>query len=179
MAWIKAFAPLCDELIVPVVPGNHDEPHRMVMTDPIDSWQIEVAAAVQDACSENPALSHVKFYYPQPDHATLAIDLGGTVLGLARGHQAKDMGKWIAGQATGRTPVGYADVLMTGHFHHFRADQIGPRLWIQVPAMDGGSAWFRDKSGLESPTGIVSLVVGPEYDPRRDLAVLAGENRLP
>jgi hypothetical protein len=179
MAWIKAFAPLCDELIVPVVPGNHDEPHRIMMTDPIDSWQIEVVSAVQDACAENPSLSHVKFYYPKPDHATLAIDLGGTILGMAHGHQAKDMGKWIAGQATGRTPVGSADILLTGHFHHFRADQVGPRLWIQVPAMDGGSAWFRDKSGLESPTGIVSLVVGPDYDPRRDLAVLAGENRLP
>ena len=179
MAWIKAFAPLCEELIIPVVPGNHDEPHRIVMTDPIDSWQIEVAAAVQDACAENPALSHVKFCYPPTDHATLAIDLGGMVLGLAHGHQAKDMGKWISGQATGRTPVGSADVLMTGHFHHFRADQIGPRLWVQVPAMDGGSAWFRDKSGLESPTGIVSLVVGDGYDPRRDLAVLAGEHRVP
>ena len=179
MAWVKAFAPLCDELIIPVVPGNHDEPHRITMTDPTDSWQIEVASAVQDACAENPALSHVVFRYPAPDHATLAIDLGGTIVGLAHGHQAKDMGKWIAGQATGRTPVGSADVLMTGHFHHFRADQIGPRLWIQVPAMDGGSAWFRDKSGLESPTGIVSLVVGEGYDPRRDLAVLAGENRLP
>jgi hypothetical protein len=117
--------------------------------------------------------------YPKSDHATLAVDLGGTIIGLAHGHQAKDMGKWIAGQATGRTPVGSADVLLTGHFHHFRADQVGPRLWIQVPAMDGGSAWFRDKSGLESPTGIVSLVVGEGYDPRRDLAVLAGENRLP
>lgn len=179
MAWIKAFAPLCEELIVPVVPGNHDETHRIMMTDPIDSWQIEVVSAVQDACAENPALSHVKFYYPKPDHATLAIDLGGTILGMAHGHQAKDMGKWLHGQATGRTPVGSADILLTGHFHHFRADQIGPRMWIQVPAMDGGSAWFRDKSGLESPTGIVSLVVGEGYDPRRDLAVLAGEHRVP
>lgn len=178
MAWIKAFAPLCDELLIPVVPGNHDEPHRITMTDPIDSWQIEVVAAVQDACAENPNLAHVKFYYPKPDHGTLAIDLGGTTVGLAHGHQAKDMGKWLHGQATGRTPVGSADVLITGHFHHFRADQIGPRLWIQVPAMDGGSAWFRDKSGLESPTGIVSLVVGEGYDPRRDLAVLAGEQRV-
>lgn len=177
MAWIKAFAPLCKELIVPVVPGNHDETHRIMMTDPTDSWQIEVVSAVQDACAENPALSHVKFMYPKPDHATLAIDLGGTIVGMAHGHQAKDMGKWIAGQATGRTPVGSSDILLTGHFHHFRADQIGPRLWIQVPAMDGGSAWFRDKSGLESPTGIVSLVVGEDYDPRRDLAVLAGETR--
>ena len=179
MAWIKAFAPLCDELIVPVVPGNHDEPHRIMMTDPTDSWQIEVVSAVQDACAENPDLAHVKFYYPKEDHSTLAIDLGGTILGMAHGHQAKDMGKWLHGQATGRTPVGSADVLLTGHFHHFRADQVGPRMWIQVPAMDGGSAWFRDKSGLESPTGIVSLVVGDGYDPRRDLAVLAGENRLP
>jgi predicted phosphodiesterase len=178
MAWIKAFAPLCKELIIPVVPGNHDDTHRMLMTDPIDSWQIEIASAVQDACAENPALSHVKFMYPKPDNQTLALDLGGTTLGLAHGHQAKDMGKWLHGQATGRTAVGSADVLMTGHFHHFRADQIGPRLWIQVPAMDGGSAWFRDKSGLESPTGIVSLVVGSEYDPRRDLAVLSGENRI-
>jgi predicted phosphodiesterase len=178
MAWIKAFAPLCDDLIIPVVPGNHDETHRIMMTDPIDSWQIEVVSAVQDACAENPNLSHVRFYYPKPDNATLAIDLGGTIIGMAHGHQAKDMGKWIAGQATGRTPVGSADILLTGHFHHFRADQVGPRLWIQVPAMDGGSAWFRDKSGLESPTGIVSLVVGDGYDPRRDLAVLAGENRL-
>lgn len=179
MAWIKAFAPLCDELIVPVVPGNHDEPHRIMMTDPIDSWQIDVVSAVQDACAENPELSHVKFYYPKPDHSTLAIDLGGTIVGMAHGHQAKDMGKWLHGQATGRTPVGSADVLLTGHFHHFRADQVGPRMWIQVPAMDGGSAWFRDKSGLESPTGIVSLVVGEGYDPRRDLAVLAGEHRVP
>ena len=179
MAWIKAFAPLCEELIIPVVPGNHDEPHRIMMVDPTDSWQVEVASAVQDACAENPALSHVKFMYPKPDHATLAVDVGGTILGFAHGHQSKDMGKWLHGQATGRTPVGSADVLMTGHFHHFRADQVGPRLWIQVPAMDGGSAWFRDKSGLESPTGIVSLVVGDGYDPRRDLAVLAGENRLP
>jgi predicted phosphodiesterase len=178
MAWIKAFAPLCEELIIPVVPGNHDETHRIMMTDPIDSWQIEVVSAVQDACAENPNLTHVRFYYPKPDNATLAIDLGGTIIGMAHGHQAKDMGKWIAGQATGRTPVGSADILLTGHFHHFRADQVGPRLWIQVPAMDGGSAWFRDKSGLESPTGIVSLVVGDGYDPRRDLAVLAGENRL-
>jgi predicted phosphodiesterase len=177
MAWVKAFAPLCDELLIPVVPGNHDEPHRIMMTDPTDSWQIEVVSMVQDACAENPALSHVKFYYPRPDHQTLALDLGGIILGLAHGHQAKDMGKWLHGQATGRTPVGSADVLLTGHFHHFRADQIGPRLWIQVPAMDGGSAWFRDKSGLESPTGIVSFVVGEGYDPRRDLAVLAGEHR--
>lgn len=177
MAWIKTFAPLTERLIIPVVPGNHDEPHRITITDPIDSWQVEIAAAVQDACSENPELAHVEFRYPDRDYSTLAIDLGGVTLGMAHGHQARDLPKWWAGQATGRTPVGSADVLLTAHYHHFIAQQVGPRLWIQVPAMDGGSPWFRERKGLESPTGIVSFVLGDGYDPRRDLAVLAGENR--
>ena len=101
------------------------------------------------------------------------------VLGLAHGHQSRDAAKWWQGQALGQTPVGSADILLTGHYHHFHAKQVGPRLWIQVPTMDGGSAWFRDRQGLESPTGVVSLVIGKDYDPRRDLCVLAGENRLP
>ena len=178
MAWVKALAPLSENLIIPAVPGNHDETHRITMTDPTDSWQLEIVSAVQDACAENPALSHIQFRYPERDNSTLAIDLGGTTLGMAHGHQARDMGKWLHGQAVGRTPVGSSDILMTGHFHHFIAQQVGPRLWIQVPAMDGGSAWFRNSKGLESPTGIVSLVVGDGYDPRRDLSVLAGENRV-
>lgn len=177
MAQIKAFAPLVERLIVPVVPGNHDEPHRIVITDPTDSWQIEVASAVQDACAENPELAHVEFRYPDRDEQTLAVDFSGTLVGFAHGHQSRDAVKWWHGQATGRTPVGAADVLITGHYHHFRAQQVGPRLWLQVPAMDGGSPWFRDRTGLESPTGIVTLVVGDGYDPRTDLSVLAGETR--
>lgn len=177
MAQVKAFAPLVDTLIVPTVPGNHDEPHRIVITDPTDSWQIEVVSAVQDACAENPELQHVQFRYPERDHGTLAVHLAGTLVGFAHGHQARDLVKWWQGQATGRTAVGSADVLITAHFHHFKANQVGPRLWIQVPAMDGGSPWFRDRYGLESPAGMVSLVVGAGYDPRRDLCVLGGENR--
>lgn len=177
MAQIKAFAPLVERVVVPVVPGNHDEPQRFILTDPTDSWQVEIAAAVQDACAENPALAHVEFRYPERDNLTLAVDFGGTIVGFAHGHQARDAVKWWHGQATGRTPVGSADVLVTAHFHHYKVSQVGPRLWIQVPAMDGGSAWFRDKTGLESPTGIVTLVVGDGYDPRTDLAVVGGEQR--
>lgn len=178
LAQIKAFAPICERIIVPVVPGNHDEPHRAVLTDPTDSWQIEIASAVQDGLELNPdAFGHVEFRYPDRDEQTLAIDVHGTMLGFAHGHQSRDAVKWWQGQSAGKTPVGQADVLVTGHFHHFRAQQVGPRLWIQVPAMDGGSAWFRDKTGLDSPTGLVSFVVGEGRDPRADMSVLAGEWR--
>ena len=175
--WVKAFAPLVENLVVPCVPGNHDEPHRIVLTDPIDSWQIEVVSAVQDACAENPALAHVQFRFPESDAVALAMNLSGSMVGFVHGHQARDLPRWWEGQATGRTPVGGCDVLISAHYHHYKVAQVGPRLWVQTPAMDGGSPWFRNTRGLESPTGIVSLVVGDGYDPRRDLVVLAGENR--
>ena len=177
MAQLKAFAPFAEHIIVPVVPGNHDEPHRLQVTDPVDSWQVEVASAVQDACAENDALAHIEFRYPERDTGTLAVETHGTMLGFAHGHQSRDAVKWWHGQATGRTAVGSADVLLTAHFHHFKAANVGPRLWLQAPSVDGGSPWFRDKTGLDSPTGFVTLVVGDNIDPRRDLAVLSGEPR--
>lgn len=177
LEWVKALAPLTESLVVPVVPGNHDESHRQLITDPIDSWQVDIVAQVEDIVRENPALAHVSFRYPERDHSTLAVDLSGVMVGFAHGHQHRNMVQWWHGQAMGRTPVGQAELLITAHKHHYRVEQVGPSLWVQVPAMDGGSSWWRDYSGLDSPTGIVSLVVGEGYDPRRDLCVLAGEPR--
>ena len=179
LEWVKAFAPLTDDLVIPVVPGNHDESHRQLITDPIDSWQIEIVQQVLDICKENPALAHVSARMPESDNTTLAVDLSGMIVGFAHGHQIRDPEKWWAGQALGQTPIGAsAEVLITAHYHHYAVRSLGPRLWIQTPALDGGSFWFRDRRGLGGPeswTGIVSLVVGAGYDPRRDLVMLSGE----
>lgn len=177
MAQIKAAVPLCENIVVPVVPGNHDEPHRLQVTDPVDSWQVEVAAAVQDACAENPALEHVQFRYPERDTGALAVNIAGTLIGFAHGHQARDAVKWWHGQAMGSSAIGGALVLVTAHYHHYRVQQVGPRLWIQTPALDGGSPWWKDKAGLDSPTGVVAFTVGEDWDPRRDLNVISGEYR--
>jgi predicted phosphodiesterase len=170
--WVKRMAPLTDRLIIPVVPGNHDESQRQVLTDPVDSFQVDIVSQVLDMCAENPALQHVEARYPEADNSTLAVEIAGSLLGFAHGHQSRDLIKWWEGQALGSTPVGSADILITGHYHHLRVQNIGERLWIQIPSLDGGSAWFRDRRGYDSPHGIVSLVVGDDYDPRRDLAVL-------
>jgi predicted phosphodiesterase len=175
LEWVKAFAPLTNDLVVPVVPGNHDESHRQLLTDPIDSWQVEIVQQVMDIAKENPALGHVTSRFPESDNSTLAVDFSGTMVGFAHGHQGRGgIENWWKAQALGRTPIGQADVLITAHYHHYKANQVGPNLWVQIPAMDGGSPWFRDNAGLESPPGIVSLVVGEGYDPRRNLTVLAG-----
>ena len=179
MEWVKAFAPHTNELIIPVVPGNHDESTRQVIVDPMDSWQVEIVQQVLDICKENPDLAHVTGRFPERDNTTLAVNLSGTMVGFAHGHQLRDPQKWWQGQALGDTAVGQADVLITAHYHHYAVKQFNHRLWVQTPALDGGSFWFSDRTGMggKTPTGIVSLVVGEGYDPRRDLVVLAGEQQ--
>ena len=177
LAQIKAMAPLANKIIVPVVPGNHDEVQRFLVGRPEDSWQIEVVSQVEDICQENDFLKErVEFRYPALDDSTVAVNLSGVLFGMAHGHQSRDMVKWWGGQSMGRCAVANADILNVGHYHHYYAKSVGPRLFIQNPAMDNGSAWFRDKSGLESAPGIVSMVLGDGFDPRRELVVLGGHN---
>jgi hypothetical protein len=171
LEWVKAFAPLTDHLIIPVVPGNHDESTRALITDPLDSFQVEIVSQVLDVCRENPALSHVEGRFIESDNTTLAVELSGTMVGFAHGHQSRNVPTWWQGQALGQTPIGGADILLTAHYHHFHAQNLGPRMWVQIPSMDGGSAWFRDRKGLDSPPGIVTMLVG-DVDPRRHLAVI-------
>jgi predicted phosphodiesterase len=174
MAQIKAFAPLCERLIVPVVNGNHDEVTRQVVADPSDGWNVEIASAVQDACAENPALSHVEFRFPAKGHQTLAIDICGTMLGLFHGHQSgRDVTKYLSGQAAGQTALGMCDVWVSGHFHNYKSMDIGERLWVQCPTTDPGSEWFRDRQGLESKPGVLTMVIGEDHDPRRDISIIS------
>jgi predicted phosphodiesterase len=174
MAQIKALAPYCERLIVPVVNGNHDEVTRQVSADPADGWNVEIASAVQDACAENPALSHVEFRYPASGHQTLTVDINGTMLGLFHGHQANQNNvlKYLSQQSAGQTALGGADLWVSGHFHNFRTMDIGDRLWVQCPTTDPGSEWFRDRAGLESKPGLLTMVFGGDYDPRENISVI-------
>ncbi len=173
MAQIKAMAPLAERMIVPVVNGNHDEVTRQVAADPADGWNVEIASAVQDACAENPALAHIEFRFPSSGHQTLAVDVNGTMLGLFHGHQAgRDVTKYLSGQAAGQTALGGCDVWVSGHFHNFKCQDISHRLWVQCPTTDPGSEWFRDRSGMESRPGLLTMVLGGDFDPRERINVL-------
>lgn len=175
MAQIKAFAPLADKIIVPVVNGNHDEVTRQVSADPADGWNVEIASAVQDACAENENLSHVEFRFPEKSHQTLAVNVAGTMLGLFHGHQAgRDVMKYLSEQAAGQTALGMCDIWISGHYHSFKAMDIGSRFWVQAPTVDPGSAWYRDRHGLESLPGVLTMVIGADHNPRQDLCILTG-----
>jgi predicted phosphodiesterase len=175
LAQVKALAPLVDRMIIPVINGNHDEATRQVVTDPADGWNVEIASAVQDICAENPELAHVEFRYPSSGHQTLTVDINGTMLGLFHGHQASPNNtlKYISQQSAGKTALGGADIWISGHFHNFRTMDIGERLWVQAPTTDPGSEWFRDRAGMESKPGLLTMVIGGEYEPREFISVLA------
>jgi hypothetical protein len=61
--------------------------------------------------------------------------------------------------------------LISGHFHHFRAQQLGAgRLWVQAPTLDNGSDWYAMRSGEVSQPGL--MVFSVTKDGWDDLRIL-------
>ena len=165
LAQVKDFLDAGARVRVAVVPGNHDEAKRVgdqMATVYSDSWAIEGAAAVADALEVSGYGDSVAFAFPGRDELTITLDIDGTIVGLLHGHQTRGkMSTWLAGQSLGRQAVGHStDLVISGHYHHLKIEQIGPVTHIQVPSLDGGSAWWRHKTGLDAPPGIVSLIIG-------------------
>lgn len=163
---VKAFAPLAERVVVATVPGNHDEAVRtgdLMSTRYDDSWAVEGAVAVADAVKLADGYDHVSFVFPRTDSLTVTLDMAGTGVGLAHGHQCKGKAhKWWAEQAHGCQPIGDPSVvlLLTGHYHHLHIEQTGTKTWLQAPALDGGSNWWVERTGQDAPAGLVTLVVG-------------------
>src|SRR5690606_9088636 len=153
---VKTLAPLAEQLVVVGIPGNHDEANRPIHSYG-DSWAIDSVAAVRDALELAGNYEHVTCIAPARDELTVTLDVCGTVVGMAHGHQfggARDgYKKWWQGQAMGRQPIGDADILLAGHLHHLRVEQEA-RTFIQVPALEAESTWYRHRHGAVSPPGI-------------------------
>lgn len=131
---------------------------------PDDDWGLEVLSQVQDAYGYNQdAYGHVQFAYPPAWRDTLCLDLAGMPVGLAHGHQfnkPEAAPGWWKGQVFGNQPVTDARILVTGHFHHFAAKEVGDgRLWVQAPTLDNGSDWFTQRAGEVSMPGLLVLSV--------------------
>jgi len=177
---LDRLAPLFEKVTVLAVPGNHGENrikgNRTTRGDNDDCAVFEYMAL---AASRDPKLNHVNFVISQ-DEMSKTLEVSGWVLGTTHGHSyGRGAGgsieqkalKWFAGQAAGRQPIGDADVLVTHHFHHYASRDWGATLWIQTPAMDGGSEWLTDMNGMSSQPGMLSFVMTPETK-MQDLQIL-------
>jgi predicted phosphodiesterase len=162
---VETFRGLTDQLVLASVPGNHDEAVRFGkgITRYDDSWAVEAAVQVGDALAVNPAAyGHVSIAVPGKDELTLTLDIAGTTVGLAHGHQMRTgkAAEWWAQQAHGLQPIGDATLLMIAHLHHLRVEQGGAKTVIQVPSYESESTWWRHRAGQVAPTGAVTMTVG-------------------
>lgn len=177
---LRAWSPLVPVVKVAAVGGNHGENRKdgAAFTSFADNDDVAVFEQVAEILGENPAaFGHITWSLPVGE-LTRTVDLAGLVVGLAHGHTARggDLPKWWAGQIMGGQPVADAQLLLTGHFHHLRVQEVARgRDWIQVPAMDGGSTWWTETSGASASSGTVTFTVLPGPGGRRrwsDLMVL-------
>jgi predicted phosphodiesterase len=161
---VKSFAPHAPRIVVPCVAGNHDEAVRVgnsMATTYTDSFALDAASAVADALADHPDYKHVSFVFPKYDTLTVTLDICGTVVGLAHGHQCRGKAvDWWKNQAHGQQDIGEATLLLTGHYHHLRIEQSGRKTWMQAPALDGGSTWFENSSGQAAPAGMLTMLIG-------------------
>jgi len=176
---IEKVSPLANEITILCVPGNHGENRKdgKAFTTFGDNSDVAVFEQVAEILESNQeAYGHVKFLIPDED-LTVTTQVFGKVLGFAHGHQAKAGGSveakveaWWKGQQHGRRPVGSADILVTGHFHHLHVKQNGERTWMQCPSLESESSWYKETSGASGNPGILTFIVNK--DGWTDLQVL-------
>lgn len=166
--WSKLFS----SVRVVAVAGNHGENRNTSgksytsLNDNDDLAIVEQVAEIFEANQES--FGHIKFAIPR-ERLSFTVEVAGWVLGITHGHVARSSGsteqkirRWLEQQALGKNGVGVSDVLVTGHYHHFRTADWGGCLWLQAPAMDGGSDWWQQMTGERSESGILTFCMYPE-----------------
>lgn len=167
---IERLSPYFDEFIVSGVAGNHGENRKdgKSFTTFADNDDVAVLEVLQEVFAGRSEYDNVKFYIPD-DELSICLDLDVPV-GFTHGNLLTRGGKlasnkaldWWQGQIMGLGSVAPARILITGHYHHLMVSSFGPRTHIQGPAFDGGSKWWGDLTGMNSPEGTLVLRIDPE-----------------
>ncbi|EFL15298.1 predicted protein [Streptomyces sp. C] len=162
---IIKFAPQVSRLTVVAVPGNHGEavrPGGKGVTRYDDSHDTDALISVSEALAlAGEEYAHVEVFVPETDELTVVVECSGTVVAHAHGHQWRP-GKhfeWWRAQAFDKTSAMHtADLLLAAHLHHEFVDTDGPRTFIQVPAMESESTWWRHLKGTRGAPGLMVMV---------------------
>jgi hypothetical protein len=162
---VRAYAPLAEQVVVPIVPGNHDEEARQPDGLEHHSWATFAAKQLRRTLRmAGSAYDHVRIVTPAEGELTLTLDLAGTVTTMGHGHY-HGPGKahaWWAGQSHGGQLAGESTLLLEAHHHHLTLEQNGIKTAVGIPALEGESRWWRHKTGQQSPPGMVTMLVGSE-----------------
>lgn len=165
---LDRLAPEYKTVRVLAVGGNHGE-HRQngKRVNRHDNDDQLVAEAAATAAERDARLAHVAFTVATEQPA-LTMDIQGHITALTHGNvygkmsgasPAQKAYNWYKNMAAAHNPVGDATLLVGNHFHHEVVTNYGTLLFIQNPAMDGGSPTFADYSGTDCPPGMATWVM--------------------
>jgi predicted phosphodiesterase len=158
-------------ITVAAIGGNHGENRKngKAFTTLNDNDDVALVESVAEIFQANPeAYGHVRFAIPT-DELSLTVEVNGKIIGITHGHLARSAGspeaklrRWIADQTLGRQSIGDCDILVSGHYHSFRLADWGGVKWLQAPALDGGSVWWRQSKGEVAAVGVLTFLVTSE-----------------
>jgi hypothetical protein len=183
LAWqtIRGLAELVPTVTYASVGSNHCQfraANGKAIGKPTDDWGVFIGRQLARLADQT-GLTNIRFVEPQPYDETLAIDVfddGFHILGIMHGHQAarpEAIGDWWRKQSFGRQPVADASLLVHGHWHHLRVQELGSvdrgdkvasRFIVMAPTMDNGSNWFKMNSGEDSIPGLATLILEKGID---------------
>lgn len=153
------------QIDVAFVPSNHGEQRagKSIATSERDSTDLMIADQLRRAYSKAQRYRRVNVVVPWADHTTVCLDLAGTKVGLAHGHQTgrKSVADWWKSQIAGGPlrPLHDARILVVGHRHHLMVQETGDgRFVVQCPSLEGGSPYFAELAGESAPPGVVTFV---------------------
>ena len=163
---LHLLAPMFKSVKVVVAPGNHGENRingkRTSIGDNDDLLVFEMA---QVGIEHDPNMSHVSFEIAEEEESITTEVRGwtygithGSIYGRGSGNVRNKVFNWFRNMAANRHAIGRSDVLITHHFHHDACEDWGETLWVQSPAMDGGSNYFREMTGHNAKSGMLSWV---------------------
>ena len=162
---LDAFLPFAKSIILGGVPGNHGEYRSgkgSITTTRLDNSDTEQIQIVGEIIKGRERYKHVKVVIPNDFHLTLEVF--GKRIAFTHGHMTAGGGdpwakieKWWKGQMYGYLPAGTADILVSGHYHHFRSVE-QDRAWFQVPSLDKSNE-FKARTGMGTKNGVLSFTV--------------------
>ena len=158
-------------ITVAAIGGNHGENRKngKAFTTLGDNDDVALVESVAEIFQANPeAYGHIKFAIPT-DELSLTLEVHGKIIGITHGHLARSgqgvegkLRRWIADQTLGRQKIGDCDILVTGHYHSFKLADWGGVKWLQAPALDGGSVWWRQSTGEIADVGVLTFLVSSQ-----------------
>ena len=163
-ALVKLLAPLFDRTTVVAIAGNHGRNAPKVITTPEDSLDLMAADGMAEALTESGMAERHAIEFVIPTETAVAlVDAAGTQLLLSHGDavsgSADAVRKWwerVSFTRWGDADV--ADVLVTGHRHHLRIEELAVGRWFMVaPTLGGESRWFADGGGATSLPGTLTF----------------------